>query len=54
MKNILSKYLIAALSGLVILNGAAEAAPKKILVITQSAGFRHQPVNRKEIGRAHV
>jgi len=47
MKKILSKYLIAALSGLIILNGAAEAAPKKILVITQSAGFRHQPVNRK-------
>ena len=42
------RFLLAALGGLMLLNTPAEvqAAPKKILVITQSAGFRHQPVNR--------
>ena len=44
---IFRKLLMAALGGLILLNAAVEAAPKKILVITQSAGFRHQPVNRK-------
>ena len=42
------RFLLAALGGLMLLNAPAEvqSAPKKILVITQSAGFRHQPVNR--------
>ena len=44
---IFHKFLMAALCGLFLFNTIAEAAPKKILVITQSAGFRHQPVNRK-------
>ena len=45
---ILKRILLAALGGLMLLNTPAEvqAAPKKILVITQSAGFRHQPVIR--------
>ena len=45
---ILKRILLAALGGLMLLNTPAEvqSAPKKILVITQSAGFRHQPVNR--------
>ena len=45
---ILKRILLAALGGLMLLKTPAEvqAAPKKILVITQSAGFRHQPVNR--------
>ena len=47
MKMTFRKFLMAALGGLILLNAAVEAAPKKILVITQSAGFRHQPVNRK-------
>ena len=47
MKMIFRKFLMTALGGLILLNVTVEAAPKKILVITQSAGFRHQPVNRK-------
>ena len=45
---ILKRILLAAVGGLMLLNTPAEvqSAPKKILVITQSAGFRHQPVNR--------
>ena len=45
---ILKRIPLAALGGLMLLNTPAEvqSAPKKILVITQSAGFRHQPVNR--------
>ena len=39
---------MAAVYGLFLLSAIVDAAPKKILVITQSAGFRHQPVNRKE------
>ena len=48
MKNLFRKSLVVALGGLMLFNAPVEvqAAPKKILVITQSAGFRHQPVNR--------
>lgn len=38
---------MAAVCALFLLNAIVEAAPKKILVITLSARFRHQPVNRK-------
>jgi len=48
MKNLFRKSLVVALGGLMLFNAPVDvqAAPKKILVITQSAGFRHQPVNR--------
>ena len=47
MKQIFRFITIAALVGLMLLDAPVQAAPKKILVITQSRGFRHQPVNRK-------
>ncbi len=47
MKHTFRFLLLAALGGLMLLGAPAQAAPKKILVITQSRGFRHQPVNRK-------
>ena len=47
MKQTLRFLTMAALGGLMLLDTPVQAAPKKILVITQSRGFRHQPVNRK-------
>ena len=47
MKHTFRFLLLAALGGLMLLGAPTQAAPKKILVITQSRGFRHQPVNRK-------
>ena len=47
MKQTLRFLTMAALGGLMLLDAPVQAAPKKILVITQSRGFRHQPVNRK-------
>ena len=45
---IFHKFLMSAVCGLFLLNVIVETAPNKILVINLSAGFRHQPVNRKE------
>ena len=44
------------LGTLVLASASAEAAAKKIVVITQSKGFQRNPVKRAapEIGRAHV
>ena len=47
MKHTFRFLLLAALGGLMLLGASAQAAAKKILVITQSRGVRHQPVNRK-------
>ncbi|MBR91055.1 MAG: glycosyl hydrolase [Verrucomicrobiales bacterium] len=46
MKYVSRLLLLAALSALMVFDAQLLAAPKKILVITQSRGFRHGPVNR--------
>ena len=47
MKHAFRFLLMAVLGAFMLPDALVQAAPKKILVVTQSRGFRHQPVNRK-------